>query len=124
MNKRRRHNGFRVFGRKGVSGPEQDALAAASLFVVYHIECERFDKTVCTGQVTDDGRLPRDAVETGLISKHAKLVANELRRRANELGLSKPMLEAGDAFVNRMPYAKVEADYPTALRVIGGSLLT
>ena len=121
--KQRRHNGFRVDGLKAVSGPEQDALAAASLFIAYHVECERFDVTVCTGLQTPDGKLPKDSVETGLISKHAQIVANELRKRANKLGLSRPVLEAADAFVNDMPYAKVVADYPQALRIIGGSLL-
>lgn len=123
MGKHRRHNGFRVDGRKGVSPPEQDALAAAALFVAYHIECERFDVTVCTGLQTPDGKLPRDAVETGIISRHTQIVANELRKRANRLGLSRAVLEAADAFVNDMPYAKVVADYPQALRIIGGALL-
>lgn len=120
--RRQRHGGFRAFGRKGIAGPEQDALAAASLFIAYHIECERFDVTVCTGQQTPDGRLPRDTVETGIISRHTQIVANELRKRANRLGLPRAVLEAADEFVNDMPYAKVVADYPQALRIIGGPL--
>lgn len=118
------HTGFRVGGYKAVASPVQDALAAAALFIVYHIECERFDKTVCTGVLAIDGsgRMPLNTTEMGIIVRHAERVGARLLERAARLGLSKEVLEAGEAFVKRMPYAKVEADYAQALSVIGGSL--
>lgn len=118
------HTGFRAGGRKALSSPAQDALAAAALFIVYNIECERFDKTVCTGLPAADGsgRMPLNTTETGIIVQHAELVIKELLQRAARLGLDKAALQAGEEFVKRMPYAKVEADYATALRIIGGPL--
>lgn len=104
--------------------PESAALAAASLFVVFNIECERYDKTICTGVPAADGSgvMPLNTTELGVTSRHASKLAAELLGRAERLGLNRAMLEAGEAFVMRMPYAKVTADYRHALRVIGGSL--
>ncbi len=118
------HTGFRAGGHKALSSPAQDALAAAALFIVYNVECERFDKTVCTGVLAEDGsgRMPLNTTETGIIAQHAGLVVKELLQRAARLGLSKDILQAGEEFVKRMPYAKVEADYAQALRIIGGPL--
>jgi hypothetical protein len=124
LRKRSIHTGFRAGGRKAVSTPEQDALAAAALFIVYHVECERFDKTICTGLPATDGSgtMPRTATETGIIARHAARVGARLLERADRLGLSRAVLEAGEAFVKRMPYAQVEADYANALLVISGPL--
>ena len=119
-----RHTGFRAHGQKGLTNPEQAALASAALFIVLNVECERFDKTVCTGQPALDGSgvMPADITEMGIISTHSAQVGERLLERAGRLGLGKAILEAGEAYVQRMPYARVEADYQTALRVIGGSL--
>jgi hypothetical protein len=124
LRRRSIHTGFRAGGRKAVSTPEQDALAAAALFIVYHVECERYDKNVCTGGPAADGSgtMPGNVVETGIIVRHANLVGAELLRRAERLGLSRATLEAGEAFVKRMPYARVETDYAQALQIIGGPL--
>jgi hypothetical protein len=120
----RTHKGFRLEGRKGLTTPQQDALAAAALFIVYNIECERFDKTVCTGVPCADGsgRMPLNTTELGITSEFAAHLAANLLTRAERFGLTREELEAGDAFVQRMPYEKVVADYAQALRVIGGAL--
>lgn len=115
---------MRAHGRKAMSSPEQDALAAAALWIVYHVECERYDETICTGQPAHDGSgiMPLNATETGIIGRHAAQVSVQLIARANRLGLSQDVVEAAEQFVMRMPYGKVQSDYATALRLIGGSL--
>lgn len=120
----RRHNGFRAHGRKGTTSPEQDALAAAALFVVLHIECERYDRAVCTGLPAADGSgvMPRTTTEMGITAAHAAQVGERLLDRAVALGIPGKVLTAAEAFVQRMPYGQVEADYVTALRIIGGPL--
>ncbi len=115
---------FKLDPAASLRAPAADALCAASLFVVFNIECERFDRTVCTGVPAEDGSgvMPLNTTQLGITSRHASALAAELLTRAERLGLSKPVLEAGEAFVMRMPYPVVESEYGRALRVIGGPL--
>ncbi|MDP6423653.1 MAG: hypothetical protein QGG14_02870 [Planctomycetota bacterium] len=115
---------MRAHGRKQVPKAQQDALTAASLFIVFTIECERFDRTVCTGQLAADGSgvMPRTATETGIIVQHASAMGERLKARAKRFGLDPAVLPHAERFVQAMPYAQVEADYPAALRIIGGPL--
>jgi hypothetical protein len=115
----------RRYGRKGApTSPEQDALAAASLFVVFNIECEKYDRTICTGVPAADGSgiMPRNTTELAITARHASALSAVLLDRARRLGLGAKTLQAAEAFVMRMPYATVEAEYARALAVIGGSL--
>lgn len=107
-----------------VSDPLSDARAAVALFIVFNVECERYDKTVCTGLPAADGSgiMPRNTTEAGLMVRRASALGDVLLARANRLGLSKAVLEAAETFVQAMPYARVVDDYPAALRVIGGPL--
>jgi hypothetical protein len=115
---------MRVGGRKGLTPEQQTAITAVALFIVFHVECERYDKTVCTGVEAADGsgRMPRNTTETGIIVAHADALGEVLRARAHRLGVPMAVLAGAEEFVARMPYAQVEADYPRALRVIGGPL--
>lgn len=122
MTKRRRqHTGLRAYGRKGMTSPEQQALAAASLFVVLHVECEKFDRGVCTGLPAADGSgiMPRTTTEMGIVAAHAAEVVLRLRERAERLGIPEAVLQAAEKFVQRMPYAKVEAGYRQAVGLVG-----
>ena len=120
--KARRHNGMRAHGRKGLTSPEQDALTAAALWIVFHVQCEEYDVGICTGQRAGDGSgvMPRNATETGIIARHAGQVSMRLVERANRLGLSMAIVQAAEQYVQRMPYGVVERDYPQALLLIGG----
>lgn len=119
---KRRHAGFRAHGVKAATSPEQDAVTAAALWIVFHIECERYDETVCTGQPALDGSgiMPRNATETGIIAGHAAQIGTLLVERAQRLGLSLAMVAAAEQFVQRMPYGAVDRDYVRALQIIGG----
>ncbi len=121
MKPRRAHTPLRAFGRKHVATPEQAALAAAALFIVYHVECERFDRGVCTGADALDGSgvMPANTTETGIISHHANAMGARLRERASSLGVPESALPAAESFVERMPYAQVEADYRAAVGLVG-----
>jgi len=107
-----------------VSTPLDDARAAVALFIVFNVECERYDATVCTGLPATDGSgtMPRNTTEAGLMVQNAAKLGEVLLARALRLGLSKRVLEAAETFVQAMPYAQVVADYPSALRAIGGPL--
>ena len=119
-----RHQGFRAFGNKGLTPAQQQAMTAVSLMIAFHIECERYDRTVCNGvQATDgSGVMPRTAAEMGVITRHAEAMADVVRARARRLGVPLEVLEGAQQFVERMPYAQVEADYQRAIGIIGGPL--
>lgn len=95
---------------------------AVALFTVYHVECENYDRSVCTGPRMNDGVMPANGHERKLIGKHAAGLAARVLERAERLGLNRKQLEAGDEAVQSMPYARVEADYERAKALIGGTL--
>lgn len=117
------HTGMRAYGIKGLASPEHAALTAAALWIVYHVQCELYDESVCTGQQAHDGSgvMPRNTTEMGIISRHANGVGALLLERARRLGLSIAMVEAAETFVQRMPYGRVLRDHSAALRLIGGT---
>lgn len=116
---------WRTNGRKQrPTSPEQDALACASLFVVMYIESWREIDEHCTGHQAADGsgKLPNGPVELAVMNEITGAYAARVLERAERLGLTREQLEAGEAFVQRMPVRKIREDYPKALRVIGGRL--
>jgi hypothetical protein len=50
--------------------------------VEYHVRCERFDRTACTGPMGGDGILPANGREQAIINAHAYQVLSECARLA------------------------------------------
>ena len=44
----------------------------------YHTECEDYDRTVCTGRITQDGIMPATQCEVVLISRNAQTVRKDI----------------------------------------------
>ena len=95
--------------------------AAACLFVVLNVECENYDRTVCTGPEALDGSgiMPVNAEQTGLMHLYAVQMVGRLRRRAAELGLTDRELVVGERFVQNMNYRRLQANYLAAVSIVG-----
>lgn len=100
-----------------------DEDVATALFTVFHVECEQYDSTVCTGGQCADGsgRVPATLRETELVKRNTERLAALLLERAERLGLDRRALEVGDARAIGVPYDRVLNYYPKALSIIGGS---
>ena len=55
----------------------------------YHVECEAYDRTVCTGPIGRDGILPADHREIGLIGRNAVTVRAQIYAEAKQYGIPK-----------------------------------
>jgi len=58
----------------------------------YHTECEAYDRTVCTGPVGQDGILPANPRELGMINRNAHAVRKGLEEEAQREGIGREEL--------------------------------
>lgn len=58
----------------------------------YHTECEAYDRTVCTGPVGQDGVMPANPRELGMINRNAHAVRKALEEEAQREGIGREEL--------------------------------
>ena len=58
----------------------------------YHVECEAYDQTVCTGSMGQDGIMPATPHEMALINRNAHAVRNRLAEEAQRVGIGREEL--------------------------------
>lgn len=83
----------------------------------YHIECETYDRTVCTGPVGKDGIMPANYREMALINKNAHKVRDRLTEEAAREGIGREELaRAISKWHGSVPNVKVTGSAPTDLQ--------
>lgn len=55
----------------------------------YHIECESYDRIVCTGPIREDSIMPMNYHEMALINRNARVVRNRLEEEARREGIGR-----------------------------------
>ena len=58
---------------------------AIRLLCQYYVDCETYDRTVCTGPINQDGIMPMNSHETGLIGKHARQLLDQIKHGNPEI---------------------------------------
>ena len=100
------------------------ALACASLWIVHTVNCAAFGRKLLSGPLTPEGEpSPADAVEGRLLFEYATNLTQLLHERARKLGLDPREVEAGREAIEAQSWAHNVADYPAALRYVGGRLI-
>lgn len=82
------------------------------LAVEYYARCELYDRTVCTGPVTDsDGVLPANHAQIGLINRNASIIYRELAHKAQCMGYNSQDLNEARRMVAKIPISQILTIY-------------
>ncbi len=58
----------------------------------YHVECETYDRTVCTGPIREDSIMPATPHEMALINRNAHAVRKRIEEEAQREGIGREEL--------------------------------
>ena len=67
--------------------PSERDIQLDTLAKKYHVLCEQYDRTVCTGPILDGSIMPMNSRERGLIVRNARQIFNQIEQEASFFGI-------------------------------------
>ncbi len=71
----------------GTFEPDPLLPQAVALWHSYYVQCESYDRTVCTGPMGRDGVMPANPEQRAIINRHAKWRHEWLARASVDAGI-------------------------------------
>jgi hypothetical protein len=88
-------------------------LSAFEAAVQYHVNCELYDRTVCTGGMSQDGVLPANGWERGKINQNAAMELSKACRAAEMLSIDlRPIISSERVIQESIRRVKALASSP------------